>query len=86
MDEREQLVAGLCGDPDDAACPPQAPFRVDGLDGWKHGHSEVLGHLRHLLEGLAVLDDAIPVPGHDATGQDAQNGAAVVFGEDPESP
>jgi hypothetical protein len=26
---------------------------------------------------------AIPIPGHDSTGQDTLDGAAVVFGEDP---
>jgi hypothetical protein len=36
-----------------------------------------------LLEGLAAMDGAIPVPGHDATGQNALDGATVVFGEDP---
>jgi hypothetical protein len=62
---------------------PQAPFKVDVLDGWEHGPSDVLGPLHHLLEGLAAVDRAIPVPGCDATGQDALDGAAVVFGENP---
>ena len=29
------------------------------------------------------MDEAIPVPGRDATGQDALDGVAVVFGEQP---
>jgi hypothetical protein len=45
------------------------------LDGWEHGPSDVLGCLH--LEGLEVV--AIPIPGHNATGQDALAGAAVVF-------
>ena len=34
-------------------------------------------------ENRAVVDRAILVPGRDATGQDALDGAVVVFGEDP---
>ena len=55
----------------------RAPFRVHVPDGWERGL------LHHLLEGIAVVDGAIPSPGRDATGQDALDGAAVVFGEDP---
>ena len=44
---------------------------------------DVLGHFHQPLEDLAVVDGAIPVPGCDATDQDALDGAAVLFGEDP---
>ena len=71
-------MTGLCGVLDDAAGLPQAPFQVDVLDGWQHGPSHVLGHLHHSLKGLAVVDRAIRM-----LGQDALDGAAVVFGEDP---
>ena len=81
--KREQLVAGVCGDLDYAACLPRAPFRVEVLNGWEHGPSDALGHLHHPLESLEVGDGAIPILGHDATSQDALDGAAVVFGEDP---
>ena len=50
------------------------------------GVNTVLGRLHHQLEGLAVVDEGIPIPGSDATGQDALDGAAVVFGEDPGQP
>jgi hypothetical protein len=53
------------------------------LSRWEHGPSDVLGDLHNPLEGLAVVDGAIPEPGHDGTGQDALDGTAVVFGEDP---
>ena len=49
----------------------------------KHSPSDVLGRLHHPLKGLAIVDGAIPVPGHDTTGQDALEGALVVFGENP---
>ena len=73
----------MCGVLDDAAGFPRAQFRVDVLDGWEHGPSDALGCLHHSLEDLAVVDSAIPVPRHDATGQDALDGATAVFGEDP---
>uniref|UniRef100_A0A4W5L2I0 Centrosomal protein 170Ab n=1 Tax=Hucho hucho TaxID=62062 RepID=A0A4W5L2I0_9TELE len=77
----EQLVAGFCEVLDDAVGLPQAPFPVDVLDGWEHGPSDVLGQLHHPLEGLAFIDRAIPVPGCDANGQDALNGAREVPGK-----
>ena len=63
---------------------PHVPFRVNNLDGWEHGPSDALGCLHHMLEGLAGVDGAILIPGRDGTGQDALNGAVVVFGEVPE--
>jgi hypothetical protein len=36
-------------------------------------------NLYHKLEGLAVKDRAIPVPGRDAADQDALDSAVVVF-------
>jgi hypothetical protein len=78
-------VAGVFVVLDDAVWLHQAPSRVDVLDGWKHGPSDLLGRLHHLLECLAVVDGAIPVPGCDATGQDALDGAAIGFKEDPGS-
>jgi hypothetical protein len=62
---------------DDAAYHPQA------LGGSEHGPSDVLGCFYHLLEGLAFVDGAIPVPGRDATSQEALDVAVVVFGENP---
>jgi hypothetical protein len=53
---------------------------------WMGGNiapSDVLGRLHHPVEGLAVVEGAIPVPGPDSTGQDALDGSAVVFGVDP---
>ena len=73
-------MAGVCGVLDDAAGLHQAPGPVDVLDGWEPG--DVLSR-HYLLNGIAVVDGAVPVPGHDASGQDALDGAAVVFGEDP---
>ena len=75
-------VAGVCGVLDDAAGLPRAQLQVDVLDGWEHGPGDVLGHLHHPLEGLAVIDRAIPIPGCAAKGQDALDCAVVVFGED----
>jgi hypothetical protein len=57
-------VSGVLGD---AASLPQAPFRVDVLDGWEHVPND----------GLAVVDGAIPVPGRDATGQGALDGGSI---------
>ena len=62
-------MAGVCGFFDYAPGLLQAPFQVDVLDGWEH----------HPLEGLAVVDRAISIPGPDATGQDALDGTVVVF-------
>jgi hypothetical protein len=72
----------VCGVLDNAAGLLQAVFQVDVLDGWEHNPSYVLGCLHHPLKSLADVDRGIPVPGRDATGQDALNGAVVVFGED----
>ena len=76
-------MAGVCRFLEDAAGIPQAPFRVDVLDGWEHGPSDVLGCLHHTMEGLEVVNIEIPISGRDATGQDSLDGAVVVFGEDP---
>ena len=53
------------------------------MDWWEHGPSDVLGRLHHPLKGLADVDGAISLQGHDATGQDALDGAVVLFGVDP---
>ena len=76
-------MAWVWGVLDDAACLPQALFRVYVLDEWKHGPSNILGCLYHSLEGLVVMQGAIPIKGCDATCEDALDGATVVFGEDP---
>ena len=65
-------MAGVCEVFDDAAHLSQALFRVDALDGWEHGPSDVLGCLHHPLEGFAVMDGEIPVGGPDTTGEDTQ--------------
>jgi hypothetical protein len=52
---------------DDAEGLPQAPFRVDVLNWWEHGPSDVQGCLHHPLEGLVAADGAIPIQSCDAT-------------------
>ena len=59
-------MAGLCGVLDDAVGLPHGPFRVDVLDVWKYSRDDVRIHLHHLLEGLEVVDESIPIPGRDA--------------------
>ena len=76
-------MAVVCVVLDDAVGLSQESFQVDVLDGWEHGPSDVLGRLHRPLVGRVVVDGAIPVPGCDATGRDALNGAVVAFGEDP---
>ena len=73
--ERTTHVWGVCA-LDDATCLPPAPFRVEVLDVWEHGPRDVLGHLHHPLEGLAVMYGAILITGFDANGQNSLNGAA----------
>ena len=75
-------MSGECCVPDDDDAElPQAPFQVNVLHECKPCPSDVLGHLHHPLECLVVVYGAIPTPGRDATGQDALDGAVVVFGE-----
>ena len=56
---------------------PLTPPGIEVLDGRKLCPSDVLGRSHYLLWRLTVRCRAVAIPGGDATGQDALDGAAV---------
>ena len=61
---------------------PLTPPIIQVLDGRKLGPSDVLGRMCFPLYHLKVRCRAVAIPGGDATGQDALDGAAVELFED----
>ena len=70
-------MSGVGGVFSDAESPGHAPPGVNVLQGWKGRPDGALGQMYHLLQGFLVLYGTVPVPGGDASSQDALDDCGV---------